>query len=266
MSQTNFKKTFEQAIECFTEKGKTIKGVYDLLLRGGVVHEDHIYIEHWSDLDLSLIVFQINKTILLQHRWLYNEIKTIFPYKLSLTLVTYGDFLSPFHHHGIKPIYYNKILQNSVSLLRNKAPFKETVSLQEQQLDCLANISYLIHDLKNKWLILDLNSNKDLHEYLCHAVKRTKHTIRNSLFVIEGIIEEEINENMFQKIFPKENVNFLQRLKEYKLMFSECKSDNKQLEEEILYILTTLESIHETLISIFNKKYAEKELRILSTS
>lgn len=263
MSQTEYRKIFEKALACFTEKGKTVEGVFDLLLRGGGTHEDHFYVENWSDLDLSLIVFKINENVLLQYRWLYNEIKEIFPYKLSLTLVTYLDFMSPSHHHGIKPIYYNELLKNSISLLQNKSSRKEIVESKMQQFDCLANIAYLTHDLKNRWLILDFNSNQALIEYLCHAAKRAKHIIRNSIFIMTGIINEEIDLNVFQQVFPKEKREFPERLKRYKLEFSEYaknKDNKKHLQTEILYILSTLESIHEYLKETHSTESFEKQL------
>lgn len=252
MQDIDFTKNFDRALICFKEKGKTIEGVFDLLLRGGGGYQDHVYIENWSDLDLSIIVYDVNETVLSQYRWLYDEVKKVFPYKLSLALVTYQDFISPFHHHGMKPIYYNALLKNSISLLRETSQLREDINLKIQQFDCMANVAYLIYDLKSRWLTLDLEKEEALRECLCHAAKRAKHIIRNSIFIITGDISEEIPAEVFRKLFPKEDENFPQKLKKYKLEFANYIScDKKQIQKEILLILTTVERIYKMLMDVY---------------
>jgi len=238
------RKLADDAISLFIEDGKKIEGVYDLLARGGASKAEHTFIPNWSDLDLSIIVEKVDSKVLNQIQMLYQKIKKIFSYKLSITVVSKKDFFSRFHHHGIKPIYYSKQLAASISLLRDKAPVNRIVNLKELKLDCLANISYLIHELRSRFLNLDDN---ELQSFLCHLLKRTKQFIRNSLFILAECENEEIDQDLFQEYFPNISSVFLIELKQYKINFNLYNSPT-QIKELINKVFDILENIYAELI------------------
>ena len=55
---------YSGSIRYFEEKGRMIAGVYDLLVRGSSKDSTHC-IAQWSDIDLSIIVEEINPSLLL---------------------------------------------------------------------------------------------------------------------------------------------------------------------------------------------------------
>jgi hypothetical protein len=256
----NYPQIFRKAIRLFIENGKNITGIYDLLLRGTAAQRNHIYIDDWSSLDLSIIVDCISDNVLNQYRQLYREINMIFPRKLSITLVTARDFFSSYHHHGIKPIYYNQLLKGSISLLQQSIENKNLPTLEHQRYDCLANVAYLMHDLLGGWLQVDLKSYSSLFHFFCYITKRAKHMIRNSLFIITGTVNEEIDPILFRKTFPNVNLAFPECLKIYR-QYSEKNSkldinkkfSKEDLKEKIILILVNLEKIRYILINFVEK-------------
>jgi hypothetical protein len=244
--QPTIKELFDNALSVFENDGKQIDGVYDLLVRGGASKEEHMFVPNWSDLDLSIIVESVNSKILNQIQALYQKIKVFFPYKLSLTVVSKKDFFSKYHHHGIKPIYYSYQLAASISLLRGNVSVSNLIKLRDRQLDCLGNVAYLIHDLRSSFLKLD--NTLELTSFFCHLLKRAKQLIRNSLFVLTGSEEEEIDLNLFKKYFPDVNPDFPLKLKKYKKEFNLYDSSD-EIKIHINNIFDILENIYAHLIT-----------------
>ncbi|MCC5832073.1 MAG: hypothetical protein JJU12_03415 [Chlamydiales bacterium] len=236
------KEKVAKALRIFQENGKEIEGVYDLLVRGGVVKEKGC-VENWSDLDLSVIVEHISFRVHNQVKSLYREIKQIFPYKLSITCVSKADYLSPVHHHGIKPIYYTYHLSQARSLLKGAFPSYAPLSLERQQIDCLYHTSYLIHELRKKYLILEMDNSADTEAFLYYAIKRAKHYIRDVLFVLTGVSSEEIDCALFEEWFPEINPLFPDKLYKMKNLFP-----NLNKEASIEEILDTLERMHDLFL------------------
>lgn len=254
--ENSIKSTFEKAIEYFLEEGKKIDGIYDLLVRGGNARNDHLFIENWSDLDLSVIIEKLNLKSLQQTKTLYQSIKIFFPYKLSITLVSKKDFFSPCHHHGIKPIYYQEILRSSISLLQKSIHTQNHLSSRDLQLDCFNNISYLIHDLRGKYLLLNNQDPWSVIEFFCHLIKRTKHLIRNTIFIITGHIDERINPELFQKHFPQIDKNFPDYLNLLKENFNAYLKSPEKTYDPVEAIMNTAEIIYEEAVAYMSDKYS----------
>jgi hypothetical protein len=236
------KKMIEKALSVFLEKGKEIEGVYDLLVRGGGANEESC-VENWSDLDLSVIVERIFVRVHNQVKDLYTEIKKVFPYKLSITFASKEDYLSPSHHHGIKPIHYTYHLPEARSLLKGMLPSYTPLSLEQQQIDCFYHTAYLIHELRKNYLHLEMEDSDKAAIFLRHLIKRAKHYIRDVLFILTGVSREEIDLDLFRKWFPELDPLFPDKLDKMKKRFP-----NLNLEASIEGILETVEWMHELFL------------------
>jgi hypothetical protein len=239
---------FNKAIQIFSSEGRKIEGIYDLLIRGSFPRKDACLIEHHSDLDTSVIVEEINVSVLKQVRFFYENIKKSFPYKLSITVVSKIDYLSSYHHHGIKPIYYSYLLDSTTSIIQNSSRNHSQISLDKLRLDCFSNIAYLIHDMRNKYLILNMEDKEATNEFFCHLIKRAKHLIRNAIFITTNHIDEEINNELFKKCFPTLDPFFPNHLKSYKINFEKITTSENVI-EHIDLVLAQLEKIHEYLLT-----------------
>src|SRR5579884_512766 len=111
----------KQIIENCINNFLKLPQLYDILLRGSAIYDSNL-IDGWSDLDFTIIFFKIDPKILKQLNFIYQSLKTKYSFKISITIVTKKDFMSPIHNHGIKPLHYNAILENSISVLKRKFP------------------------------------------------------------------------------------------------------------------------------------------------
>lgn len=250
---------FEKAVQHFIEEGRKIENVYDLLMRGGAAIENHLFIKNWSDLDLSVIVEKVNSKILNQTKFIHQSIKQIFPYKLTITVVSKNDFFSTYHHHGIKPTYYSYSLSSAISLLQKTSDRKHKLKLKDLQLDCISNISYLIHDLRTRNILLDINNKTILIEFFCHLIKRAKHIIRNAIFIMTGHVDEEIDIRLFKKCFPIIDNEFPNDLKKYKVEYENFYTTPEKIKVHIEKIVDILEEIHERLIFYVEEQLIKNE-------
>ena len=251
MSKNMNRKVFEEAIALFEIEGKKIQGVYDLLLRGGSAIKGHVYIDNWSDLDLSVIVEQISEKTLDSISDLYQKIKKIFPYKLSITLVTKKDFLNSYHHHGIKPIHYRMNLHNSsISLLQKKIFEISSPPYEMLKVDCFYHIGYLVHDLRLRRISLNRRDLKEMETFLIHLVKRTKHIIRDSIYLLEGYSEEEINKERFIRCFPDLDEDFPDFLKG-------CRIENVNPGNKRIFIKKCMNKVFHVIDHVYEKVFGE---------
>lgn len=241
-------KNFSDALKIFSSEGRKIDGVYDLLIRGSGAKEKGDLVENYSDLDTSIVVQEVSIKVLKQIKFLYETIKESFPHKLSITVVSKKDYLNDYHHHGIKPIYYTYSLGSAVSLLHGTIVRDSRVSLATLQFDCFSNIAYLIHDIRSKYLALDLDDQEEVREFFCHLIKRSKHLIRNCIFIRTGHIDENIDQDLFKICFPEIDPAFLQHLKNYKINFEQITNAEK-VEDSINILLAVLEKVHGSLLS-----------------
>ncbi|WP_010304329.1 NUDIX hydrolase [Candidatus Odyssella thessalonicensis] len=197
----NEKRMFSKAVEVFKSEGKFIPGIVDLLVRGTGATEESQF-DHLSDLDLSVIVKEVSANVLKKVSGVYNKIKEDFPYKLSITVVSQKEYISNYHHHGIKPLTYSYSLPStSKSLLGNLILQRNALSSHDFKLDTVANMSYLIHDLRQRRIKLNPKEQEHCHEFLAHITKRAKHFIRNALFLHTGQLKEEIDIAAYNEYF-----------------------------------------------------------------
>jgi hypothetical protein len=254
-AKSSLELTFQETIECFCKRAKELTGVYDILIRGGATHSQEQLIENWSDLDLSIIVEDIKYKNLEEIRALYQGLKENFPYKLSLTIVTRVDFFSSYHHHGMKPIYYGYQLSTSKRFSNEKQFYMLNSRFLKE--NCFSNIAYLIHDLRSRYLQLDLNNVEKLKEFLCHSVKRGKHIAKNSIFVMTGYMSENICISRFKECFPNANPEFPEDLNRIKVSYNSLPDEMSTLALHIENIINSIEIIYDDVLRFFQNNELE---------
>ena len=92
-------KDYVDSIKCFRDLvEKQVDSVNDVILRGTTPSENDI-VPGWSDVDFSIIVEKITPKILNQINLIYQKLKIMFDFKISITVVTQDDINNKFHHH-----------------------------------------------------------------------------------------------------------------------------------------------------------------------
>ena len=99
---------YQDVLSKILKECKAIDDIYDVLLRGTACDWESI-VPYWSDIDLTIILNQINYSSLSKLHKIYKDIPSKYDFKISLTFVTIDDYLNQYHHHGLKPLYYNTI-------------------------------------------------------------------------------------------------------------------------------------------------------------
>jgi hypothetical protein len=240
---------YEEALAFFLQQGKEIEGVSDLIVRG-TSKDTKNCTPHWSDIDVSIITKKINIEIYDQVRNLYAKMRKKFPFKISITFVSESDFLSYRHHHGMKPIYYNFILQSPHMLQDKKHQFNEH-NINELKYDCFYNIVYLMHNLR----IEDMKRDSDLfamQEFCCQLLKSSNHLIRNSIFIKTGCIQEKINTKLFKTCFPNIDHDFSQKLMSFKKNWPHIFESYNDLMQIRKYVLPIISEIYDQMVEYFS--------------
>lgn len=241
---------YDEAIAFFLQEGKEIEGVSDLIVRGSSRDVKNCT-PHWSDIDVSIITKKINIEAYDQVRNLYERMKKKFPFKVSITLISESDFLSNKHHHGIKPLYYNSILQNSKFLQDKIYQFKDH-SISELKYDCFCNIVYLMHNLRME----DMKRESELsalQEFCRQLLKSSHHLIRNSIFIKTGCIPKNVNVKSFKAYFPNIDYDFPQKLKSFKKDWPQIFENYNELIQIRTYVLPIISEIYDQMVDYFSK-------------
>lgn len=249
---------YKEALGDFILECKKINAIHDILLRGTSCNWDDI-VPFWSDIDLTVIADKINHSSVLKIRKFYALIQKKYSFKISLTLITLEDYKNKHHHHGLKPLYYNKILNDSHSLYGRSYPIKFIEDSKLTRYDSYLNLVYLIHDLRKSLLTLD-DTKKTA--FAIHLLKRAKHLVRNSIFVLSGYIDEDINLNLVIQYFPNIDPFYINLLKTTKDSFFYESRDN--LDDIIEYVFNETEKMYALMlqkIEIFpdSLEFASKE-------
>lgn len=249
---SNQNHSIHDIIQFFKENGQRVQGVYELLVRGSASADAPTSNEALSDLDLSIILEAITPKSLAEAKELYKSLKWLFSDKLSLTIVSREDFVGRFHYHGIKPLYYSYRLAKADFLLGTSPHPIDKPDLKALQKDCLSNIAYLIHDLRGRFLKLDEKSERDVHDCFMHLVKRSKHLIRNGIFIIRGHQSENIPLEKFIYCFPTLTENDLKFLESCKHKFHKYEK-NHDFISDIWMIFGIIEEAHRTIVRFSHK-------------
>lgn len=244
---------YKRALNEFTKEAALINEVHDLLLRGGLAL-DSIRSDSSSDIDLTIILKKISLQNMRAISELNLNLKQKYPFKISITVVSLEDYSSKVHHHGIKPLYYNNMLKNSISLLGKTIINYQNVKSYDYQLDCFCNIVYLVHELRKNFLAnLAINDIRILQNFQIHTIKRSKHIIRNAIYIMTGIISEKINPEQFNYLFPNNDIQFLE------LIISKFTEDVVPSYENIMsnieFIIREIEMIFNLTIRYMEKLY-----------
>lgn len=238
---------YSDTTDNFLALGRKIPHVYDLLIRGtcGINKNPTC---SWSDLDFTVVVKTINFEVQNVVRQVYKAISINNPIKISITLVDLDDIISPNHHHGIKPLYYSSVIENSESLLiKNKNYLKKSFIFDNKiKFDCYSNMVYLIHDLRNHYMKCE-NNEKKIANFCRHLTKRSKHLARNAIFIKTGYISEDINNDLFLTHFSKVDKSFSLKLENIKNNWKVLQNDPVELLEIIEYLLENTEIIYKNI-------------------
>jgi S-adenosylmethionine hydrolase len=206
----NYKKDYGKIVQKFVEGCREAPGIYDVILRGTAVEECG-FCDGWSDVDLSVVFDKLTTQAYRVVRDCLSSIREDCgdSIKISVTLVDVNDFRREDHNHGIKPLYYSALLDDSlVSLLRNEPALREryhTVSSKPVFLpyvvtDCFCNVVYLVHDIRMRYLNTDITDLEKYSRDALHIIRRSKYVVLNSYFVITGKIIERIDEETMKEI------------------------------------------------------------------
>jgi hypothetical protein len=230
--------------------------VEDILVRGSLALGYQNFVEGYSDIDTTMVVSKCDESILNNVRNIKKHIKSIFPYKFSITVVTTTDFQHDLHHHGHKPIFYSYTLGNSLSLLNKEWDIgKSCITRKLQRLDACSNISYIIYEMRNKFIAADQS---DVHEMgvLClDFFKKSKHLIRNIEFCLTDYSERVLDFNRLSRIFPQLEADYIS--------FINCSSDDldllslsgqdcERITHCINYLLSSAEKLYEYYLKKLN--------------
>jgi len=235
------------SIRYFLEISKNIEGLHDLLVRGSSIDTKKC-VANWSGINFTIVVEEITSSVLEQVRAVYQQMITKYPFKISITFVTKKDLQSYRHQHGIKPLYYSAFLQNSVSLLRNVTFTEKKHSLNELKYNCFTNVVYLIHDLRIRYMKENQENMASIIKFCCHLIKTTKHLIRNAIFIRSGLMNKEVDQELFRLYFPKIDAQFPNILDSYKENWAELIKNRKQLIRIINHVFPIVEKIYEDTV------------------
>ncbi len=242
---------YQNIIDNFFSLGRKIPGVYDLLIRGtfGNDTKRFSYNCNWSDLDFTVIVKIISFEVHQAVKEMYNFLSDS-NVKVSITLVDLNDILSVNHYHGMKPLYYSSMLKDAKSLLiKNNHYLKKSLTLNDWvRRDCYSNLVYLIHDLRDRYMKCS-NATEELASFGKHLTKRTKHFVRNAIFIKSGFISEEINNSFLIKYFHKVDKNLTNTLNHIKDEWDIIQSNQSKLLTIIGYLLENIEIIYSDITS-----------------
>lgn len=242
---------FDELIELFRLEGEKVVGVYDLLLRGSGSNEARKKLIHgWSDLDFSVIVDEINPVARTQVRGIYRALRARCNIKITITLVCLEDYLSQYHSHGNRPFYYSFLLENARSLLHGevdvrKEPFVFNKKIKE---NCIANIVYLMHDLRDGYTKCG-DSIEELGCYYRHLVKRAGHFFRNAIFIQTGKITLILNKENLLTVFPDASQELPLQLDMVRASWNSLSEDKKRIEDGIHFVLDGLEYVYNKVIN-----------------
>lgn len=259
------KYSYLSIIKRYTTEAKKIPGIYDLLVRGSLAlasegEDTKKFVKNWSDLDLSIIVNKLTPEVYKVHRDIYQKIKQKTKIKISVILVDTKDFFSQYHCHGIRPMYYSQILKRSKSLLRPQRELNHN-SIQlcfnrTAQVSCFSNIVYLVHDLRNGYT----NCPSDLEnlQLFCrHLVKRTKHIIRNAIFIRTGYIDEDICDKLLSKYYPDVDKKITKKIVSIKIHWERISNDVTELQSIVRYMFTNIDIIYLSVMSFVNLCFSD---------
>ncbi|MCL4380219.1 hypothetical protein M1466_01860 [Candidatus Dependentiae bacterium] len=242
MKLFSYSEALKESIKLFSQ----LSEVYDLLLRGTAITEEQLT-EEWSDIDFSIIFNKITPSALNSVRHHYQYLSKKYPFKISVTLMSKEDYLSSCHYHGIKPLYYQKLLSSSRSIFKKDISCTSAVEEQFLRFDCYANVAYLMHELRSSFLKLDIQKDSQLRLFTLHLLRRTKHLIRNSIFIKTGYIDEEIDSILFSELFPEIDPNLIQTFCSAKTSWNSGQT-NKSLEQIVEKTFLLAEQVYENLV------------------
>ncbi|WP_253305925.1 hypothetical protein [unidentified bacterial endosymbiont] len=172
-----------------------------------------------------------------------------FPYKLSITTVSRIDYYHPYHHHGIKPLAYNFLLEKASSIFGRHFQWDPPALIAPLQVDSFSHCAYLIHELRNRGLQLNLSSPGEMKVFFPHLLKRTKHFFRDALFLMSGYVGEEIPISAFRENFPSIDGDFPIKLLTFKKIFLEQEEKVDSLLAAYEVLLNTLSTAYDLLVT-----------------
>lgn len=248
---------YKKAIDDFIILGGKIPKLDNLILRGTCIDQKDL-IEGWSDLDFSIVVRKLDYENIPEIKKLVQYLKRSNNFKISVTVVTSSDFNSPYHYHGMKPIYYSHEVKNdnnyiNPGLLKIPMCFLENLLLY----DCITNLVYLIHDLRSQYFSCG-DSSREVIIFTRHIIKRSKFILKNAFFVMSQEISKDINISNFTQYFPQVTSDFLETINNSKYYWEDIIKDQQRIQKIMSHAFEQVNYIYETtLVQLSNNENQE---------
>lgn len=191
-----------------------------------------------------MIVNEINHKVLHSIQELIHKVKLVYKDKFSITIVSEKDINHSFHHHGNKPIFYSYKLKSNLSLIKQKKYGCSTeINTFFQRFNTCANIAYLIHDIRSKFISLD-NKLISLQNFIKHCTKTSNHLIKNIVFCLSGKHLSSLNDITLKEFFSEIPIEFFYLISNYKKTQAHNSNDLNNLTQTTNFLLDNCEKIY----------------------
>ena len=248
----------KEILDLFCEKGKTIPGLYDLVLRGSASKKNQIkaFVKDWSDLDLSIIVERITKDVRDKVRDIYQELKKHTDMKITIILVDTEDFFRKFHYHGAKDLHYSHAFPYFESLHRRDISYgnRNAHNLEIYQLSSYMYISFLIHDLRKQYFSCG-NSIIDIREFFYNLVKRANIIAWNALFFKTAHEGPDTDYEKIYAEYPNLDKDFSHKLQYIRENWAELRYKIHDMSMLTDYLLNNIEYLYSEIHKVAADKY-----------
>lgn len=226
--------------------------ISNIIIRGsrGKVESEF---DDWSDFDLTIVTEAVDARIMNIARKGYKSLCKRLGSKVSLTVVSMQDFKSRLHHHGIKPIYYSEEVRGDFLAKGRRVAGVGGLPRKMMRLDCFSNASYLIHDLRNRYLALD-NGMDGLREFAIHCAKRLKHFVRNCIFSITGRASPSILKPHYDRLFGDLGLDIEGSIARFKENWERRQNNRRHLKAFVEFALMSSELIYLRTQSLLSRK------------
>lgn len=255
------------AIEFFKEKCRQIEGVYDVILRGTSTDPEQL-LDSWSDIDFSVVIERSVPSVYQMLRQVATEVRSQSDFKISITVVELNDFVRDKHNHGIKPEFYTERLGDSQSLLdKNTLQLRhfgrgkhDSYSVQ----DSFRHVVYLVHDIRNGYLLLSREDTDQFFEISKHILKRSQHVIRDAIYTISRQYSEQLDLDLFQKLFGSDYLTATKQIFQVKDLWGDLVDDHELLDRMVSEAVTVSDHVYKVTCSYMDKLRKRKKIVVFS--
>lgn len=202
----------------------------DLLIRGNIATLS----QGWSDIDVTVVVKEVDFDVLHGIAQIYDEQNIVSRYELDfgaipldLLIVSEFDLTSnPWHHHGDKPLAYNRQLSDAISVKNMVYNPPQPDNPDPNRLDSFYRLSLLIHNLRRT--IIETNQLEQNIDGLCvHSLKRGRLIIKSGLEVFG---EYGYNSSLIEQVFSPQVASFAAQIDDIRDGWAEREKQTNDLQ------------------------------------